>query len=190
MDASLNTDKLCNDKYPLYTTDLVMPGSIVFSAESATEPVTLAEAKNFMHIGFDENNDHITELITAAREWVEKLAGVSLIARTITCTVQVAHSIELPYGPVTTTREAFLAANTNIPADNLTEGQFPRIIGLNGRYKVTYTAGYIPVPKLLKEAVLNKIISMYENRGEADKVNYDKIALNNLRPFKRITQWL
>lgn len=190
MDASLNTDKLCNDRYPLYTTDLVVPGTIVFSAESATEPVTLAEAKKFMHIGFIEDDDHITELIKAAREWVEKLTGVSLIARTITCTIQVVHSLELPYGPVTSTRDGFLEANTDIAADNLTEGQFPRVTGLNGRYKVSYTAGYNPVPKLLKMAVLNKIISMYENRGEADKVNYDKIALNNLRPYKRITQWL
>lgn len=53
----------------------------------AAEPVGLAEAKEFLRIGFDGEDDLVGELVGAARARIEALAGLAMIARTLRVTL-------------------------------------------------------------------------------------------------------
>lgn len=182
MDVTLNEDRLCSSGSNRITTNYLVTGSLLFSAESATEPVTLAEAKAYMHIGFSDDDALISMLIKGAREWVEKQTGCSLISRTVTCTIQVANRFELPYGPVNGTV-------TGAEAATVTTGEFKAVVGY-GIFDVSYSAGYAVVPSSLKLAILARTLDTYENRGEADKVTHSLTARNLLRPFKRLRGWV
>jgi len=68
----------------------------------AVEPVTLQEAKDYMRISSDSENDLIEELITSARERIEKFTGLSLGEKTLRAYWFYFHvPQEIPYGPVT-----------------------------------------------------------------------------------------
>lgn len=188
MDYSLNEDKICFNRDKRYISNYVVTGSLVITdSPSATEPVSLSEAKAYMHIGFDDDNDLITSLITGAREWVEKLTGTSLISRSVTCEVQVANNMELPFGPVVGDVTTTVVEGDSLY--NISTGQFKSIKGY-GRYNVNYMAGYSTVPEMLKLAIKARVLDTYENRGEADKENHSLIARTYLRPFKRVRLWL
>lgn len=186
--------------------DYIVAGSIAFSNDTAAEPVTLETVKAYLHIGFNDDDETLTDLIAAAREWVEKLTGVGLKSRTVACRVHVTGSIELPYGPVTTAPTVItplysvrsidggLVVYPQTPLVNpsyyFTPGPFPRIKGLCGEFDISYIAGYTTIPAGLKQAILAKIAAMYENKGDQDVTNYDQIAIKHLKPYKRIVQWL
>ncbi len=53
----------------------------------AAEPVGLAEAKEFLRIGFDGEDGLIGDLIAAARGRIEALAGLAMIQRTLRATL-------------------------------------------------------------------------------------------------------
>lgn len=78
-------------------------------AESATEPITLAEAAANLRADEDDNSppgyveqDRILALIRAARVLCEEEIETSLVEKTLEVAVDSFHprSIELPYGPV------------------------------------------------------------------------------------------
>lgn len=48
----------------------------------ATEPLTIAEAKSHLRVDVDDENDLVTALIQAAREWVETFTHRALITQT------------------------------------------------------------------------------------------------------------
>lgn len=54
----------------------------------AAEPVGLAEAKEFLRIGFDGEDALVGELIAAARARIEALTGLAMIERTLRVTLQ------------------------------------------------------------------------------------------------------
>lgn len=186
--------------------DYIVAGSIAFTAETGPEPVTLEAVKNYLHVGFNDDNDLLTDLITAAREWAEKATGVGLKSRTVSCRVHVTGSIELPYGPVTTRPTVItpvysvtsVTGVTDVYPQNplpnpeyyFTPGPFPRVKGLCGEYDLSYTAGYVTIPVGLKLAILAKVAADYENKGDQDVTNYEQIANKKVSQYKRITQWL
>jgi uncharacterized phiE125 gp8 family phage protein len=186
--------------------DYIVAGSIAFTDESAGEPVTLEAVKKYLHIGFTDDDELLTDLITAAREWAEKATGVGLKSRTVSCRVHVTGSIELPYGPVTVRPTIITPIYTvrsvtgvvdeypQTPLANpeyyFTPGPFPRVKGLCGEFDLSYTAGYAVIPVGLKLAVMAKVAADYENRGDQDVSNYEQIANKKASQYKRITQWL
>lgn len=175
--------------------DYVIPGSIDRSAVTGSEPVTLTEAKSYLRIGFADDDELIGTLISAAREWAENNAGISIVSRTISCTIRMGsecHSLELPYGPVVGTPTGTWTSEdaTALTADNFTKGPFPRLTGVCGLVDVTYTAGYETVPTGLKTAILAKLADLYENRGDTTDTNYGQVAKSRLRTYKRITAWV
>lgn len=60
---------------------------VTMLAPPAAEPVGLAEAKNYLRIGGDEQDGLVGELIAAARSRVEELAGVAMITRSLRLTL-------------------------------------------------------------------------------------------------------
>jgi uncharacterized phiE125 gp8 family phage protein len=49
-----------------------------------TEPLTLADAKSYMKIDFNDEDTLITTLITSAREQLESYLGLSLVEKNLT----------------------------------------------------------------------------------------------------------
>ncbi len=56
-------------------------------AAPAVEPVGLAEAKDYLRLGFDGEDGLIADLVAAARGRIEALAGLALIERTLRVTL-------------------------------------------------------------------------------------------------------
>ena len=147
-----------------------------------TEPVTLAEAKNYCRVPTSLTADDalITDLITEAREAIEKATGLCLVPRTVNVWfANPSGSFELPYGPMT----YFLGLqddNGNViqPANyKLVGGQFPTLrFPVYAGLRATYQSGYDCVPKELKTAILDQIDYDYENRG-ADVERYDEYGI-------------
>lgn len=134
-----------------------------------TEPVTVAEAKEYCRVTNNVEDDLFAELITQSRQAFEKAANVSITPKTITLWfTNAAGNFQLPFGPMT----AFTSltdANGNILGTNvynLVGGQFPNVQRpLWNDLKAIYTTGMATVPKEIKIAILDQINYGYENRG-------------------------
>jgi len=96
------------------------------------EPVTLDDAKRHLRVDFDDDDLYISALITASRQAIEKFCSISLVAKTVTLTVQADeqqksvfsqpfqvreqfNQFELPYGPVRS-----VSSVTSIDTDGMT----------------------------------------------------------------------
>ena len=145
-----------------------------------TEPVTLAEAKNYCRVTTDADDALITDLITEAREAVEKATGLCLVPRTVQIWFNnPSGTFQIPFGPMTyflglegDNGQVVQPANYKLIGGQFPTLQFPIYNGL----KATYQSGYDCVPKELKVAILDQINFDYENRG-ADVEHYDSYAV-------------
>lgn len=158
-----------------------------FSDDEEVEPVTLTEAKNWCRIDVSDDDDIITELITAARIICEQYSNISFIPRTVTARLKnPLGGIYLPYGPVTE-----LASVTDDDLNELeigdytiTGASFKQIKEPFTELTLVYTAGYELLPKNLKKAMLNQISWMYDNRGSDESAQISeqaKLILNLVR---------
>lgn len=161
-------------------------------ATSITEPVTLAEVKEWLIIDHTDDDTLLTRLISRARAAIENKTKISLVERTIVLTVDLHSEIKLPHGPVRAISEVIFRQGTNSDGtpdnetltieDYTTDGaDFIRLKSAKcGRHKITYTAGYgvdtgldpdfnCPVPDDLKTAILMEIAYRYEHRGDETK---------------------
>lgn len=166
----------------------------------ASEPVTLAEAKAQLKVDHSDEDDLITSLIIAAREISEAYSGRSFISQTRTVTMDRfpycrTKEIILPYGPVTAVT-SFTYLDTNGLSQSLTGGGTDYTADSNGeiyRMKhidqwpdtqedrlntvtIVYTAGYTTLPTVVKQAILQQVASMYENRS--DEQGYQSYEIN------------
>lgn len=182
-----------------------------FSGESNTEPVTLAEAKDWLKIDVSDDNNLITELITSARQQCEFYVKMSLITRTVIARVlNDQNNIELPYGPVIAVSQV-KDADGNIvdPSNYKIHGVTFKTLDyspLNSliidglpttELTVTYTAGYTALPKHFKTAIKNQVAWLYENRGDIQTTTRSGLIYNTnlelspeaifkLRPYRRV----
>jgi uncharacterized phiE125 gp8 family phage protein len=49
----------------------------------AVEPVTVSEVKRYLRVDFGEDDEDISDFITAARQWLERKTGKALITQTV-----------------------------------------------------------------------------------------------------------
>jgi uncharacterized phiE125 gp8 family phage protein len=147
-----------------------------------TEPVTLAEAKNYCRVSTTADDSLITILITQAREAIEKATGLCLTSKLVSVWFNnPAGNLEMPFGPMDPTTFKLYDLNTGneVLAANyfLTGDKFPSLnFPIWNKLKATYTSGYSTVPKDLKVAILDQIDFDYENRG-ADVERYDQTGV-------------
>ena len=147
-----------------------------------TEPVTLAEAKNYCRVTTNADDSLITDLITEAREAIEKATGLCLVQKNVTIWFNnPASNFNLPYGPMdkTTFRLYDDINNIEVLAANyrLIGEQYPSLnYPIWNQMRATYTSGMVSVPKELKTAILDQIDFDYENRG-ADIERYDQTGV-------------
>lgn len=134
-----------------------------------TEPVTVAEAKQYCRVSNNVEDDLFATLITQSREAVEKAANISIIPKqAVAWFTNEAGSFYLPFGPVSYIFSIYDAENNLVPQNQwkVVGGQFPKIKFPNyADLKVVYNVGYNCVPAELKVAILDQINYGYENRG-------------------------
>lgn len=152
------------------------------------EPVTLDQAKAFLNVGFDDDNDIITAMITGARELLEREMNISIAPKTlkVTFTHDGCYNYSIPYGPIGDLTEAVYKYDWDDTVDvtttdyKLIGDEFKQFRGQTGIWAITYTAGYITTPEAIKQGILKQVAWMYENRGDglgSNQVNQDVLFM-------------
>ena len=157
-------------------------------AQPVSEPVSLAEAKAHLRVTASDENDLITALIVAARQYCENLSGRTLAPRNFLQTMDRfpdgGGDITLRRSPVTAvahvyyysleTTNTLMALNTDYRLDLQ---QIPARIRLplgttlwknayitDDAVRITYTAGAASAPTAAKQTILLLVGHWFENR--------------------------
>jgi hypothetical protein len=146
------------------------------------EPVTLAEAKEWLQVDYSDKDDMISAMITAARRLVEiKLGGISLIPGTAWFVVDIAREGD------TIGALPFALSNNNIASlvvNELVDGEDDELMVIEddyyhengelrminyGTYRVNYSVAYTTFPQDLKEAIMMIVAYRFNNRGDQER---------------------
>lgn len=154
----------------------------------AVEPITLDEAKLHLRVDSAADNALITSKIVTARLLVEKETGRVLITTNLEMAYdEVGESFELPYPPLQSLTKietiSDAGVKTEVSSDiydvDLSINTPGRVKLKNGNtwpthrgfasFIVTFQAGYgaagSDVPELIREAILQTVAHLYENRS-------------------------
>jgi hypothetical protein len=146
-------------------------------------PVGAATADDFT---FDDTL--IEDLITEAREWVEKFTGIHLVPKRLQVTFcNGLGGFELP-GPV----QGAIDITGDLTTAEYVGTQFPKVSSMANSLTATYAAGYNygTVPKWAKNAIKAYVTWGYERRGdEADIKGSPERAAAICRVHRRVALW-
>lgn len=172
---------------------------LVRTAVSATEPVTLTEAKLYLRVSGTAEDDLITDLITVAREHAEQYLKKSLIDQDWRMTLDdyAPLTVRLPMGPVrsiTSVRtidsedNATTISSANYQLKNDRDAIEFDSIPYADHIEISYETGYASVsdiPTSIKYGMLAHIAVLYELRGEG-KTGIPEQALALYAPHKEV----
>lgn len=172
-------------------------------AEPGSEPVSLAEAKEFLSIDADEDgfDTLLTGLITSGRERVEEELGIRLVGQSVLLRCDDWSDLEqLPIGPVSGiehlkfedaagSQSTVDAAQYEMTGAKLDRGIRPTVGNAwprslrqaEGAIEVRLTVGYDTLPKPLWTAVLQIAAALFEHR-EGDRA-HSLAHLSNYRVY-------
>jgi uncharacterized phiE125 gp8 family phage protein len=171
---------------------------IAVLSDTITEPITLAEAKNYLRVDYSEDDALIEALITSARVRLEQYAGVAMTQRNLQVVAFMTEFIELPYVPIGTLLSVEYWNNSEWI--ELSEGDY-NILGVNtmkvyavaygeGEYRFTYTCGYCDATPSMRTAVFKMLADLYEYRESSVESSKPSANLTTayelMRPYKRI----
>lgn len=161
---------------------------IKFSSPGS-EPFTVDEAKEDLKIDFTDDDTVLTRLIKASRKAVENYCSVSLIARTVTLTIDFEEEFELPYGPIGTITSVKIRTGTDgsgtpeyetLTADDYTtDGESYKVFNSSriGRHLIVY-ATTAETSEDLVLAVKNELAYRYEHKGDqTQQVTAEKMGV-------------
>lgn len=175
---------------------------VTTTVEPVSEPITLAQAKNYLKVDFDDDNDLITSLIASARVRLEKYAGVAMSARTLQVVAYVDEFIELPYAPLNNiTKVEYWDNGTWVEMSvgdyyilGTTYKKIYMVANNRMEYRFTYTCGYSTIPQPMITALYKLIADLYDYREssvEDSKPNSNiTSAYELIKPYKRISIFL
>jgi len=166
------------------------------TTEPTVEPVVIGEAKLHLRVDHSDEDTLIAILIQAAREWVEKRTGRSLINQTRTAKMDFfprTNTIRLPYGKVSSLTSIYyyndsevstlLAASeywtdfTNDISRIIVKNSWPSTYDMPNAVTLVYVAGYgsaaSNVPRPLKQAMFLIIGHLYEHREQVGEIMHE-----------------
>lgn len=175
-----------------------------------SEPVSAAEAKLYCKATGTTEDTVFSELITTARQLIEKYLGISVAEKTIHATwVQLPedNELELPYGPVISVSKVYkiddegteeeLTLNTDyhIYGDQdaivKIESFWSSGTAFSGSVRVEYTAGYgntntETLPSAIKTAIRKLVVKSYGLRGDdPGSVIMDNEIKSEIAPYRK-----
>jgi uncharacterized phiE125 gp8 family phage protein len=164
-----------------------------------SEPVSLTEAKAWMRIKeFTDDDSLISELVKGTRKHLEKFTGLSFGTKSLRATLTLPDDwMEIPYGPVTAIASVFRWDEGAGEFQAYTDYKSfeSRIkVSSKGIYRITYTAGFVPLPEDLQTDIKVLVAWQYQNRGinfgteaEADGLReYPHWNLLNARQYRKV----
>ena len=159
-------------------------------ADAETEPVSLDEAKDWMSVDYDDKNDIITALITAARRLLERKYGIGIVEKDMKVVLNNScGGHDLPEPPIA---EVTAANSDGDAVELILSGDFDIYIDCPkcDKLTVTYKSGYplAEVPEEYKTAIKQQVLWMFEHLGEeVAESQVSPMAAMTLAPYKRNT---
>jgi len=143
---------------------------------SATEPITVAEAKAYAKITDTVEDTEIAKMITAAREAIELVTQLCLVPSTVTAVLDNSRGcIELPLGPyvsdfMLSAKDGTAITDYTLILERFKQLESPTTNYLKATYKAGYSAkgdaGYPVMPEDLLNAIKDQFVFLYGNRGD------------------------
>lgn len=177
--------------------------------EPTAEPLTVAEAKEHLRVEHSDDDTIISNIITAAREYVETYLDCTLMLTQYKMTLDLfPANIELPKSPLstvsgydavtltyTTDTEATVTLSTSeyrvdsyaVPAvlRPLYGDSWPAHLADYNSIEVTFWAGYgstsAAVPQRIRNAMLMLITHLYENRSSVQVGTVATVVPDSMR---------
>jgi len=164
-----------------------------------TEPVSLEQAKAFCRITGEDEDSLVTDLITIAREKIERYTHLSLVAKDIVLTVEADKEFPLPYPTLDEISTVKLLQGINSDGTNdwqTLESSDYQTLGSNittfyppysGVYEISYSCAANTDKSLLHD-LKRVLLWLYENRGD-DSDNMPDELMSNAK-HKRVLSWV
>lgn len=169
-----NEDQLSNSN--TYYVNKGMHVEVV--TDLADEPITVQQAKDYMHIDADDEDAEILAMITTARQTLERYAGVSMGEKELLLTMdEYADRVELPYGPVASVDSVEVDGDAVSVDDGyeLRAGKHLTMLTGYRNLSVAYTTK-ATYPAAWKNAVKAQVAFMYEHRGDEKGLELSDMA--------------
>lgn len=160
--------------------------------------VTLLEAKNYLKVDYQDDDELIESLIKTAQDRLEKYAGIAMTPRKLMVFAYVDEFIELPYAPTDAIESVEYYDNGTwvdmVLGDynvlGITYKKVYMVANNRMEYRFIYTCGYQEVPAQMKMATLKMLADLYEYREssvESSKPSANVVtAYDLMKPYKRI----
>lgn len=178
--------------------------SIAIVTPPASEPLSLAEAKLFLRVDHDAEDDLVADLIVAAREAVEAWARRALILRRVIETkdnwcFDALGAVRLTLAPIAEIHEIRVSGETISPSNYALDAAHdpPRlrfsaappspstpVAGIEIEYDAGYGEDAGDVPEALRQAVRLALAAAYEDR--AGNVALPEAARTLIGPFRTL----
>lgn len=145
-------------------------------ASPAAEPVSLAEAKEFLRLDHDLDDNLITGLIASARVWAEEYTRRAIVQQTIRAVWEgeLASPLPIPRPPFVSAVEAAYRVDAGATEQTFTPEIMTQTepaslwvdslpaLGATGYIRLDYKAGYSDPPGPLKTAIKLAVQAAYD----------------------------
>lgn len=177
---------------------MTIPHSVCRTGAPISLAISLSECKNFLKIDYDEDDELLSKMITAAAQKFENYTSQALVSQTWQVMYKqfCEDDIKLPTYPVsaiTKVETISYSGEHNVFATRLYEFDQAsqrlsfKVFPFGYFLKIDYIAGYGDdasfIPEDIKNALLNHVAYMYENRATTAQYplsNYDEFKTMRL----------